>query len=147
MRVASIPIAGGGIRVCGPALRAHAPVGQTRPGYGVAIVPDPLPEEPLPEPLPLPLPEEEKDDEPLDLPEDPLLEPLPDPEPDPLPLLPDPLDACVASSRMLDTSLWTHTPSAENVFVPGMWMATVRVGASTCSTVCTRSSAKRSPTR
>ena len=37
-------------------------------------------------------------------------------------------------------SLWTHTPSASSVLVPGMWMATVRVGASMRTTDSTSSS-------
>lgn len=100
--------------------------------------------------LPLPEPEEELDDidEPLDLlaqpDEDPLLldDPLPELEPEPLELEPEPEECAVAGM-----SLWTQTPSAEKVFVPGMWMATVRVGASMRSTVSTSSSARRSPIR
>lgn len=105
----------------------------------------PLELDPLP--LPDPLPEDDID-EPLDLPEpdeEPLLDdPLPEPEPDPEPLEldPEPDDCAVAGM-----SLWTQTPSAEKVFVPGMWMATVRVGASMRSTVSTSSSARRSPIR
>jgi len=98
---------------------------------------------------PLPEPEEELDDidVPLDLlaepDEDPLLEdPLPELDPEPLELDPEPEECAVAGM-----SLWTQTPSAENVFVPGMWMATVRVGASMRSTVSTSSSASRSPIR
>ena len=106
-----------------------------------------------------PLPEEEEDDieEPLDLPLDPddelLGVPLPDPEPDPeLVAEPDaeaPLEltADVAGAVSPGMSLWTQTPSAEKVFVPGMWMATVRVGASMRSTDSTSSSARRSPIR
>lgn len=86
-------------------------------------------------------------DDPLDLPlepdDDPLLdEPLPEAEPEPLELDPEPDDCAVAGM-----SLWTQTPSAEKVFVPGMWIATVRVGASMRSTVSTSSSARRSPIR
>jgi hypothetical protein len=77
----------------------------------------------------------EPEDEPLLLDE-----PLPELEPEPLELDPEPEECAVAGM-----SLWTHTPSAENVFVPGMWMATVRVGASMRSTVSTSSSASRSP--
>jgi len=87
----------------------------------------------------------EPDDDPLPL-DEPLPEPdpLPDPDPEADPLAdPDP-ELCAVSTGM---SLWTHTPSAENVFVPGMWMATVRVGDSTRSTVSTSSSASRSPIR
>jgi hypothetical protein len=114
-------------------------------------VPVPPPLDWLLEPLPLPEPEEELDviDDPLDLlaePEDdePLLleEPLPELEPEPLELEPELVEWAVAGM-----SLWTQTPSAENVFVPGMWMATVRVGASMRSTVSTSSSASRSPIR
>jgi len=98
------------------------------------------------EPLPLPEPEELDDiDEPLDLlAEEPLLldDPLPEPDPEPLELEPEPEEWAVAGM-----SLWTQTPSAEKVFVPGMWMATVRVGASMRSTVSTSSSARRSPIR
>ncbi|MBX3410393.1 MAG: hypothetical protein KF859_10975 [Phycisphaeraceae bacterium] len=112
----------------------------------VPVPPDPLELDPLP--LPEPLPDEDDIDDPLDLPEPddkPLLldDPLPEPDPEPLELDPDP-DDCAVSAGM---SLWTHTPSAENVFVPGMWMATVRVGASMRSTVSTSSSARRSPIR
>lgn len=106
-------------------------------------VPPPLELDPLP--LPDPLPEDDMD-EPLDLPEpdeEPLLDdPLPEPEPEPLELDPEPEDCAVAGM-----SLWTQTPSAEKVFVPGMWMATVRVGASMRSTDSTSSSARRSPIR
>lgn len=99
--------------------------------------------------LPEPLPEELDIDDPLDLLPDPDDEPLlddplpePDPDPDPLELDPEPDDCAVAGM-----SLWTQTPSAEKVFVPGMWIATVRVGASMRSTVSTSSSARRSPIR
>ncbi|MCE7888103.1 MAG: hypothetical protein DYH12_00105 [Sorangiineae bacterium PRO1] len=110
-------------------------------------VPPPLELEPLP--LPEPLPDDDDIDDPLDFPLDPDDEPLlddplpePDPEPEPLELDPEPDDCAVAGM-----SLCTHTPSAEKVFVPGMWMATVRVGASMRSTVSTSSSARRSPIR
>jgi len=111
------------------------------------VFPEPPPDWLL-EPLPLPEPDELDDDidDPLDLlPDDePLLleEPLPEPDPLPLELDPDPEEWAVAGM-----SLWTHTPSAEKVFVPGMWIATVRVGASMRSTVSTSSSARRSPIR
>ncbi|GJQ29683.1 MAG: hypothetical protein HBSAPP03_15670 [Phycisphaerae bacterium] len=111
-------------------------------------MPVPPPLDWLLEPLPEPEPEEELDDidDPLDLlADEPLLlldEPLPEPEPEPLELDPDPEEWAVAGM-----SLWTQTPSAENVFVPGMWMATVRVGASIRSMVSTSSSARRSPIR
>lgn len=96
-------------------------------------------------------PEVENEDDPLDLPPDdePLLEePLvdpdidPDPEPDPEPEPEpdpedDPLEPLWAVAGM---SLWTQTPSARSVFVPGMWMATVRVGASIRTTESTSSS-------
>ena len=115
------------------------------------MLPEPLPDE---EDDPDIEPEVENEDEPLDLlpVDDPLLdEPLldpdmdpdPEPEPDPLPepeldpddALPEPELWAVAGM-----SLWTHTPSASNVFVPGMWMATVRVGASMRTTDSTASS-------
>lgn len=116
----------------------------------------------LPEPLPEDEPEDEKEDDPLDLlPDDPLPlddplpdpdpEPEPEPEPDPLPdpdpepepeALPDPELWAVAGM-----SLWTQTPSARSVFVPGMWMATVRVGASMRTTDSTSSSSIRSSIR
>lgn len=106
-------------------------------------------------PLPGPLPdveadepdgeaEDEKEDDPLDLlpDEEPLLdEPLPEPDREPLPdwdsgaePLAEP-EAFVAAEPLwavwfAGRSLWTHTPSASSVFVPGMWMAAVRVGAS-----------------
>lgn len=111
-------------------------------------MPVPPPLDWLLEPLPLPEPDEELDDmdDPLDLlADEPLLlldEPLPEPDPEPLELDPDPEEWAVAGM-----SLCTQTPSAENVFVPGMWMATVRVGASMRSTVSTSSSASRSPIR
>ena len=122
-------------------------------------VPPPLVLDPLP--LPEPLPEELEKDDPLDLPDplpdeldDPDVEPEPVPEPDPGPdadaLAPD--DCAVASATPLvwfsaGRSLWVHTPSAEYTFVPGTWMATVRVGASTFTTDSTSSSASRSPIR
>lgn len=101
-----------------------------------------------PLPLPEPLPDDDDIDDPLDLPDpddDPLLDdPLqePDPDPEPLELDPEPDDCAVAGM-----SLWTHTPSAEKVFVPEMWMATVRVGASMRSMVSTSFFASRSPIR
>jgi hypothetical protein len=111
------------------------------------VFPEPPPDwllEPLP--LPLPEPEEELDDidDPLDLlpADEPLLLEEPLPETEPLELDPEPEEWAVAGM-----SLWTQTPSAEKVFVPGMWMATVRVGASIRSTVSTSSSASRSPIR
>lgn len=107
----------------------------------------------LPEPLPEEEPEVEKEDDPLDLlPDDPPLEePLVDPDIDPLPdwdsgaePLPE-LEALVAADPLTAVwfagmSLWTQTPSARSVFVPGMWMATVRVGASIRTTDSTSSS-------
>ena len=117
---------------------------------------DPLP---LPEPLPEEEPDDENDDDPLDLlPDDPLpldeplpeSDPEPDPDPDPLPepdpepeMLPDPEPLWAVAGM----SLWTQTPSARSVFVPGMWTATVRVGASMRFTDSTSSSSRRSPTR
>ena len=108
----------------------------------IEYVPPGPPRDWLLEPLPLPEPEEELDDiaDPLDLPEpddEPLLldEPLPEPDPKPLELDPDP-DECA----VVGMSLWTQTPSAENVFVPGMWIATVPVGASMRTTDSTSSS-------
>lgn len=96
---------------------------------------------------PDPEPDDENDDEPLDLlpgddPLDELPEPLPDPdplpEPDPLPDPPELFDSPgVPPGPLSPVSLWTQTPSARNVLVPGMWMATVRAGASTRSTVST----------
>lgn len=112
-------------------------------------VPPPLELDPLM--LPEPLPEDDDDiDDPLDLLPEPEDDPLPledalpepDPEPEPLELDPEPDEWAVAGM-----SLWTQTPSAEKVFVPGMWMATVRVGASMRSTLSTSSSARRSPIR
>jgi hypothetical protein len=114
----------------------------------IEYVPVPPPLDRLLEPLPLPEPDEELDDidDPLDLLPEPEDEPLlledPLPEPEPLELDPEPEECAVAGM-----SLWTQTPSAENVFVPGTWMATVRVGESMCSTVSTSSSASRSPIR
>lgn len=68
--------------------------------------------------------------------DEPLLEePLPELEPEPLELDPEPEEWAVAGM-----SLWTHTPSAKSVFVPGMWMASVRVGASIRTTDSTSSS-------
>ena len=110
------------------------------------MLPEPLPDA---EDDPEDDPEVENEDDPLDLlPEDePLLEPdmdpdpepepdpLPEPEPDPDDALPDPELWAVAGM-----SLWTHTPSASSVLVPGMWMATVRVGASMRTTDSTSSS-------
>src|SRR5690606_27759560 len=101
--------------------------------------------EPLPEPLEDP--EDENDEEPLDLSDPlPLPEPKPDPEPEPDTLaeaeaLPDPEllpgpELCAVAGR----SLWTHSPSARSVVVPGMWMATVRAGASMRTTDSTGSS-------
>jgi hypothetical protein len=87
---------------------------------------DLLPEEPLPLDEPLPEPEPDPDPEP---------EPLPEPEPEPEPL-PEPDPLCAVAGM----SLWTQTPSASSVFVPGMWMATVRVGASILTTDSTSSS-------
>lgn len=82
----------------------------------VAEKPGPLPDsdwlsEPLEEP------EEEKDEDPLVLPDEPepLLEPDPEPDADAEMPLPDPEDAAVAGR-----SLWTQTPSASRVLVPGM---------------------------
>ena len=125
-------------------------------------VPPPLELEPLTLPEPLPdeeddpdiEPEVENEEDPLDLlpDDDPLLDeplldpdmdpdpepeadPLPEPEPDPDEALPEPELWAVAGM-----SLWTHTPSASSVFVPGMWMATVRVGASMRTTDSTSSS-------
>ena len=92
----------------------------------VAEKPGPLLEaDALPEPLDEP--EDEKDEDPLDFPEEPepLLEPDPEPDADAEMPLPDPEEAAVAGR-----SLWTQTPSASRVLVPGMWMATVLVGAS-----------------
>lgn len=103
------------------------------------MLPEPLPEEDPEDDIDDPLDLPEPDEEPLSL-DEPLAEPEPDPEP--LELDPDPEDWAVAGM-----SLWTQTPSAENVFVPGMWIATVRVGASMRSTVSTSSSARRSPIR
>ncbi|MBX3408173.1 MAG: hypothetical protein KF869_15580 [Phycisphaeraceae bacterium] len=112
----------------------------------VAEKPGPLLEADL-LPEPLDEPEDEKDDDPLDLPDEPepLLEPDPEPDADAEIPLPDPEEAAVAGM-----SLWTHTPSAEKVFVPGMWIATVRLGASmrttdstSCSFLC--SSIRTSP--
>lgn len=89
----------------------------------------------------------EKDEEPLDLLDEALLdpeldegEPLPDPEAEPLPEL----------LAVAGRSLWTQTPSASRVLVPGMWMAAVRAGASirtteTTSSSCICSSIKKSP--
>lgn len=109
------------------------------------MLPDPLPDDD-----PEVDPDVENEDDPLDLlPDDPLLldeplvdpdsepdpEVLPEPEPEPLALEPDELGA--VSPGM---SLWTHTPSAKSVFVPGMWMATVRVAASIRTTDATSSS-------
>lgn len=81
----------------------------------VAEKPGPLLEaEALPEPLDDP--EEEKDEEPLDLPDEPepLLEPDPEPDADAEMPLPEPEEAAVAGR-----SLWTQTPSASRVLVPG----------------------------
>lgn len=66
---------------------------------------------------PLEEPEEEKDEEPLDLPDEPepLLEPDPEPDADAERPLPEPEEAAVAGR-----SLWTQTPSAIRVLVPGM---------------------------
>lgn len=125
--------------------------------------PDPLPDlllEPLPLPDPLEEPEVdpevEKDDEPLDLlpEEDPLLdEPLvdpdiePDPEPDADPLPEPEPDEPLTAVWFAGMSLCTHTPSASSVFVSGMWMATVRAGASMRTTASTSSSFMRSSIR
>lgn len=121
--------------------------GIVRCPHQIEYVPPGPPLDWLLDPLPLPDPEEELDDidDPLDLlADDPLLldDPLPELEPEPLELDPEPEEWAVAGM-----SLWTQTPSAENVFVPGMWMATVRVGASIRSTLSTSSSARRSPIR
>lgn len=110
---------------------------------------------PLPEPLPDEEPDDENDDDPLDLlPDDPLPldEPLPepDPEPDPLPEPepdPEPLPEPEPLWAVAGMSLWTHTPSASRVFVSGMWMATVRVGASMRTTDSTSSSFRCSSIR
>lgn len=66
---------------------------------------------------PLEEPDDEKDDEPLDLPDEPepLLEPDPEPDADAEMPLPEPEEAAVAGR-----SLWTQTPSASRVLVPGM---------------------------
>lgn len=104
----------------------------------VCVPPDPLLED---DPDPEPDPDDENEDDPLDLlPEDepleepdPLLEPLPDPLPEPLPdpePEPEP-EAPVSPEPPPPLSLWTQTPSARNVLVPGIWIATVRAGAST----------------
>lgn len=86
--------------------------------------------------------DEENEDDPLDL----LPEPLPDPDPDPEPDAdpdpepdPDPDAELCAGAGM---SLWTQTPSARRVFVPGTWTATVRAGASIRSTDSTGSSTR-----
>lgn len=117
----------------------------------------------LPDPLldddPEVEPDVENEEDPLDLlPDDPLLldeplvdpdpepdpEVLPEPEPDPEPLTLEPDELWAVSPGM---SLWTQTPSARSVFVPGIWMATVRVGASTRTTDSTSSSSIRSSMR
>lgn len=114
------------------------------------MLPEPLPEDDDPDVEP----EVENDEDPLDLlpDDDPLLEePLldpdidPDPEPDPDPLPepePDPDDPLPEPElwAVAGMSLWTHTPSARSVFVPGMWIATVLVGASIRTTDSTSSS-------
>lgn len=116
----------------------------------------------LPDPLPDDEPEVENEDDPLDLlpDDDPLVdEPLVDPEVDPLPdsepepePLPDPeplvnVDDPLTAVWFAGMSLWTQTPSAKSVFVPGMWIATVRVGASTRITDSTSSSSMCSSMR
>ncbi len=113
------------------------PVRRAPPGFGDA--PGQIENVPVPPPLEL-----DDIDDPLDLLPELDDELLPEPEPDPelLELAPDPEECAVAGM-----SLWTQTPSAEKVFVPGMWMATVRVGASMRSTFSTSSSARRSPIR
>lgn len=92
---------------------------------------------------PLDEPDDDKEEEPFDLPDEPepLLEPDPEPDTDAEMPLPEPEEAAVAGR-----SLWTQTPSASRVLVPGMWMATVRVGASTRSTRSTGSSLNWSST-
>ena len=93
---------------------------------------------------PLDEPDDDKEEEPFDLPDEPepLLEPDPEPDTDAEMPLPEPEEAAVAGR-----SLWTQTPSASRVLVPGMWMATVLVGASTRSTCSTGSSLNWSSTR
>jgi len=117
--------------------------------------------DPLPDDDPDVEPDVENEDDPLDLlPEDdplldeplvdPDMDPDPEPEPDPLPEPdPEPDDALPEPElwAVAGMSLWTHTPSASSVFVPGMWMATVRVAASIRTTDSTTSSPIRSSIR
>lgn len=124
------------------------------PPYCSTTDPDPVPPEldplTLPEPLPEDDPEVENEDDPLDLlPDDPLLEeplvdpdvePDPDPDPEPEPEADPDDEALEPLWAVAGMSLWTQTPSARSVFVPGMWMATVRVGASIRTTESTSSS-------
>lgn len=110
------------------------------------------------DPLPDDEPDVENEDDPLDLlpDDDPLVdEPLVEPDVDPLPDLEPEFEPLPEADPLLDPdepltavwfagmSLWTQTPSARSVFVPGMWMATVRVSASIRTTDSTSLSSMR----